>query len=537
MKMAQWESKSDLFGGLKGSLETVQSTIVALNNVISIIDQFNALISTQVSIINTLAVNLIPDLTRVTLQLLQQNILDYLANFRDAGVYLLPVIPNTKFDISAFESVSGGYQAFKQRTIQSFYDIYDAKRPTFGNSATVGALVVVIDSSNVDEIIKGLSVFNKLLNFNQTVSTNLAPIVDLTAVSGNKELLLVWDLGKGQVADNFVIDRTLWNGEEPFQTSVPISNSILRYRDIGLENGVQYKYTITPQYLGVSASDKSGSVSGTPLSITGDGNQNTLGLRACTNLTYEMINEVATRRCALNNPNFYIDNPNGIKCQYGSILCDNYNNRNCKYNVNDGFVAACTSTGFTINKTAIETEGIAQPIPNTSFYDFYKCQRGYTACVCDGFTELVTSRTGAPPNWENISVQRLLPADISNLLNSFSSFIVSLTQKTVKDDVGRNYLGELIQGTVTNFKDILREMRDLLLNINDLLSIASPGMYLLEIPPGSGGNDYFISAFENALEEPISGPGGYTIGFVLMFGGDAATVGLSYSIWKTFLSV
>jgi len=137
------------------------------------------------------------------LQALQRAIEDYIANLGATGLYLLPIYPSSKYHDPNIEaktkfgkylaSIGGGSEQFKKRIIDSFDDIYDSKRPQFTDSASVGAVVLAIDSGNVTDVIKGIMSLRNIFTSIPFDPEIEAP-KDVSAASSNRTVTLRWSL-------------------------------------------------------------------------------------------------------------------------------------------------------------------------------------------------------------------------------------------------------------------------------------------------------------------------------------------------------
>jgi len=530
--MANWELQGQLFGGLKETFATVDANFITpLNDIISLIDQFNSAVSNITSIINTLTGQSLPDLGRASLESLQSQVKQLLNDFVSSGVYFLPVVPTEKFVNDPFEAIDGGFSAFKTRVNASVTDIFDNQRPTFGSNSYTAGFVSVFASEDQQTILEGLNAFKTIFNFSSEVVLNISSVVNLDASPGNNSVVLTWEVDeRGFTPTHFKIERKTVDSEFETLVGYHVNLGKNRYVDNTAVNDVLYEYKITP--ISTIYEGDSSTIKSTPLETEGSGNIDTTGKKTCAHLLCSLDNN---RKCELNHINFTEteDNENGIKCFNGSIVCDKYLNKRCKYDSG----TACTSTGFTVNKLNVfDTNGNLQTTANKDLYISKMCQNGKNGVVCDGFTELEVSRTGAPPNWESLSVKRFLPDQVSQVLDLLNGFIDSLFETTAQASDAMETFTDLLTDTTNSLKSILLEIREYLNQLNSLFNVSAPGMWTLAIEPGIGGTKRFLTEFNNALNSPPYVNSGYVTGFVLLFGGaEPVTVSSGYAIWQKLL--
>jgi hypothetical protein len=535
--MAEWKSTTNLLDGITAPIETVRQTVDILNQVIAIVDQVNSFVRLRLNTVNSLLGLTVPDPNRITLETLRDNIKAYLRDFVSEGVYLLPLFPFVDFANDPLEHVSGGIQSFKRRIRDSVSDEQDDRRPTFSSSSWTAGLIVAVDSQNIPDIVSAMDVFGRIFNLARSDPSLIAPVESLAAKAGSDRIVLNWISGKGLTPDEFRIYRSDAEGNDVSEsmllsTVANIPDTVMRYADTTVVQNRKYIYTVTPYF---SVEGKSASVQATATSVQGFGNIDSAGLHACTNLVQEEILGTRTRYCLVNSTNFNVSgNTNGIMCYQGTNVCTQYNNRKCRYN--NG--VECTSTGITVQKLKIDdSESNPVTILNVQLYNSCFCQNGKNAQVCDGYVEEVIVRNGSPPNWENTSINRFFPSEISRLLGLVDGFADGLFGMTAKADDAVSLFSARLTDATAELRNILVGIRDLILEIEDLFSLPAPGMYVLEIPPASGGTDQFILTMNNASGGPVSNANGYTVGFVLLFGSSVqAEVEAAYNIWKIFIS-
>jgi len=172
---------------------------------------------------------------------------------------------------------------------------------------------------------------------------------------------------------------------------------------------------------------------------------------------------------------------------------------------------------FENNKRVVKDENISFE----EFWDPIACQNGTMAQRCDGYTlsDPRPGYKGTPPDWISVRVVDIFPF-IDAILETMENIIDSLLAGTEKlTDTLVNFIN-LIQEKIDN----LRRFVDKIQNLLDVLVVDFniPGLYILEIPFGVGGNEYLKTSIQNATDGPDSDITGYTIGAAFIAGGPSS---------------
>ncbi|MDO8640275.1 MAG: choice-of-anchor D domain-containing protein [Nitrosarchaeum sp.] len=145
-----------------------QALLSGANAVKDVITPLQTILSLIKSIFNIVKIFLV-DISsplKIILQALFTVINKFVLDFKNAGIYVLPIFPSTNYQDPTIKadngfakwlaSIGGGSQKFKQKVIDSFDDIYDSRRPQFSSDAHIGAIVVAVDSGNVADVVEGI---------------------------------------------------------------------------------------------------------------------------------------------------------------------------------------------------------------------------------------------------------------------------------------------------------------------------------------------------------------------------------------------
>jgi len=525
--MAEW-TQTNILDSIKGPLD-IRATLDAFDSVLATIEQISNLVAVEINVVQTIAGASLPDLSRAALTQLRTSIADYLAGFSSSGHYLLPIFPPDLDPFDWLEWMRGGYSSFETKIVDSINDIYDVKRPAFGNGDYTAGLVIMVDSGNPSEIFEAMSVFNSIFNITGTIKTKSAIITNLVATPGDGSIKLNWEVGDGLPPTFFRIQ--LGKSQPITIAEVPNTGSSLEYIHTGLINDLGYTYIITPVVVNVDGNPVD--ISSTPNANKGTGNRDTSGLKRCSNLICEGENKVY--KCATNNKSFNVEgNTNAILCFEGANQCFEYLQGRCKYN--NG--TKCLSAGVTSQKSNyLDLSGVLQSVPNTTKYHITHCLTGKNGQECDGYTAQVVRIEGTAPNWENISLRRFFPREVDDMLTLLNSFVEQLFQGTSKANDQIVAFTDLLGDMTVQYASILTYIRQLLNQLDSLLSASIPTIQTLEIPPQSGGINNFLATLQSADNQPITSSNNYTVGFILLFGSsEQADVELAYATWKQFFS-
>jgi len=179
--------------------------LAVANGVDNIISPMKTILGLIKSVLNLVKVLLIDtsSLLKPILQAIAAAIDNYVKDMASTGLYVLPVFPRSNyFDPNTnakqgFEkflaSVGGGSQAFKKKVIDSFDDIYDSNRPQFSTTGSVGAIIVAIDSGNIQDVVAGVLSLKKIFTSIEW-KPDVHPPMSLQAVPGDKCIKLSWEL-------------------------------------------------------------------------------------------------------------------------------------------------------------------------------------------------------------------------------------------------------------------------------------------------------------------------------------------------------
>lgn len=91
---------------------------------------------------------------------LLQQVTSLLADLQDAGVYFLPLFPQSQDEITLYQ---GGYARYRQLFLSSLYDVNDLDRPQFSANSFVGGLFIYVNGDTPATFLNTLQQFRPLL--------------------------------------------------------------------------------------------------------------------------------------------------------------------------------------------------------------------------------------------------------------------------------------------------------------------------------------------------------------------------------------
>ena len=547
-----WIKKYNLMSGVSEDLKGLENTLKSIDDVLTIIDGINSAISIIVNTISTISSIPAVDPNVIALQEIQKTINKWVDDFLSEGVYCLPVFPSEV--TGGINGIKGGFNNFKQKVIDSFYDVYDNQRPTFNFDNYIAAIIYVYDTSSisdimttVDNLLKMFNIFTRNYKIEPIKTASLGEIQ--VAVADNKVQFQWFPDPKGLQPDSYVISRGLKSapesGSHELATIYPLLYPILFEDPDVLINDTIYVYTIWPYFLG--ALQEVVSFEATPIhTLFPIAKINT----SCSNLNCESKfisgnQSEITYSCKLNNPAFdkkgnkkggyfFVDGKEVFivpLCSGGKNVCTDYTNKQCKYD--NG--TRCTSPDYTNSKSrSYDKSGNTIPVSNTSLYFHPYCIDGTNAQVCDGYVENKLYFNGTPPNWQALSAKQFLPVQLSPILDQTTSFINFMVSTTQKADTAINIFGNELSTAASSLKSSLSDIRDMIVSVNEIFTTPLPFMYQLEIPTQYGGIDSLISQLNAAQNGPKPNKDSYTVGFALVFGAkEQDAVDAAYNLFKS----
>lgn len=161
--MAQWEALigSSTFWG--STITPLAAVAGAMENVITPVQTILTILQSVLNIIRVFIVDLSNVLLALATTLVAQ-IESFLNQLANSGLYILVVGPTSVASVAAFlNSISGGFDGFINKVVNSFSDVSDPQRPVFPATQPCAGIVVGISSGTVQNAMSFLSLFSKTM--------------------------------------------------------------------------------------------------------------------------------------------------------------------------------------------------------------------------------------------------------------------------------------------------------------------------------------------------------------------------------------
>ena len=217
--MAQWEPLvggifgSEILNPLSGVIDTVQSVLGPIQTILSLIQSILSII--RVFLIDAASLLL------AVIQTLVDEITKFIDSLANAGLYYLVVglqgATNTSDYIS---SMTGGFNNFVSKIVDSFDDVADPQRPIFSSSERCGGVIYALSSGNIADAISFVGLF--LRQANKVFSALYVPPV-IHGFAANQTNVVVFE--RPNIPQNFFSNITFHVVREESSAGTPVTRT------------------------------------------------------------------------------------------------------------------------------------------------------------------------------------------------------------------------------------------------------------------------------------------------------------------------
>lgn len=495
--LPDFSALATVVNGLNKAMSSLGKIITLLTKVLNILAFFASSFGSFSKIISAV------------ITLAQQKVNSFVQDFK-GGVYANVIAPpafyaNFSDQVTYSEQFRGGFNGFLTRLQISINNPNDQNRPDFTADATVGGLVVMVDTESLDEIWGSLKQLAALFDFVKLFGLNLAPPVPkgLTGQCG------YYSKNIGQPNQEQVFGIKLEWEASPLATSYKIYRS-------KVQGGTLYQnVTYLPSGL-MEDVDENGMKQPGLLPIVKD---MIFSLHTGNPVTYPTRDEYRYEDDTFNGGQPALVTAPAVSGTMLSYIDEDVAADVVRYYyvikaVAAGITSANSQELPVLIKTCNDTIDLADIIPQPN-----------------GTLEFVSLDFAALGSWSKLEISFVVPwikdlaRIITDMLEGLKGMVSDTSEALIK------FINQ-IADKIKTYIGILNAISFLLTALKSF--VLSPSFSLLNVPPASGGPQKFVERIRRAKTvKPFSDENGITIGLVIMYAGNevvAKAVNAIYSL-------
>jgi len=470
----------------EGIIKTLDKAIDKLSAVINTLSKFLKLLAFFISAFNSFSFILQTFIKYVQRQinLLGQDLVG-------TGIYANILVP-PDFSLNALKGQSnlsqGGYEGFLQRLKISLNNSADKNAPQFSETSDVGGLILLLDTETLYDFFKGMEFILGMFDFMDLfpINTSPPPPINLRGSSGyfktsEGDLLklgvkLEWDAPNIKGATHFRISRSIKPGGI-FSTS----------------------HKIPTKLIGPKGHEEEGIIQAALIRLTSGSKE----WPATESLDYNdpLFNE--------GKPKIVLANPISGGGSFIDFDIDELEASKYYYVI---------ESGFSLGVTGLWGERTPELMVPTFPTNCISPDLVGTVEHPRGYYELVSSGSLSLGQWTTIQISTVIPfmPKILEYLNKYIDMLSGALKTNTKSFT--DFLNGVVE-SVERMKLYLEILIGMIVAIENFFS-GLPLIGFLNVPLGEGGTEKFMERVTNATrpEQGFSGPSGYTMGIVFVYG-------------------
>ena len=477
-------------------IKVLDKAISALSTVVNLLTKILKFLAFFISAFNSFSVIL-----QTFILFAQKQIQKLSDDIAGAGVYMNILVP-PDFSLNAIKGQSslaqGGFDGFIQRFRVSLNNTADKNAPHFSDTAQVGGLILLLDTETLYDFFKGLDFLASMFDFMDLIPMNTKP---------SPPINLRGSFGYFLQPDNTMLPGVKLDWDAPNVRGFT-SYRISRSRKSG---GItKITHPIPTKLIGPKKHEEEGIIQAALIRLASGAKEwPAVSVQAYDDKTFNPVNISGTNAPKIplvtQGPVVVAANPVNGGGSYIDYSVDKENNGQYYYVIESGYPIGLWGPRC--------PELMVPTIPKN-------CIGVNQAAVVEHPGGIESIGIGSPSlgQWSSIQTKSILPF-LPKILDFINKFVASLAGALKTNTKALNDFLTGIQKSFEKQKNYLDVLIGMIVAIENFFS-GLPVVGFLNINPQKGGTANFINRVINAQKpaKGFSGPSGYTMGIVFVYG-------------------